>query len=81
MKIALSTLRKWSSGRVGHVFQIDGETVMAKDNRTYVFMECEETGMRLYRTQKKVKGQQTKLKLKKYNPKLRKHTMHTEKKK
>ena len=54
---------------------------MAKDNRQYVFMECTETGMRLYRTPKKVKGQQKKLELKKYNPKLRKHTLHVEKKK
>ncbi|MCK6439980.1 MAG: 50S ribosomal protein L33 [Planctomycetes bacterium] len=54
---------------------------MAKDNRQYVFMECSETGMRLYRTEKKMKGQQKKLELKKYNPKLRKHTLHVEKKK
>jgi large subunit ribosomal protein L33 len=54
---------------------------MAKENRVYVFMECSETGMRLYRTQKKAKGQQKKLELMKYNPKLRKHTLHKEKKK
>ena len=54
---------------------------MAKENREYVFMECSETGMRLYRTQKRVKGQVKKLELKKYNPKLRKHTVHKEKRK
>lgn len=54
---------------------------MAKDNRAYVFMECSETGMRLYRTEKKQKGQQKKLELMKYNPKLRKHTLHKEKRK
>lgn len=54
---------------------------MAKDKRAYVFMECSETGMRLYRTQRKVVGQQEKLELRKYNPKLRKHTLHKEKRK
>ena len=59
---------------------------MAKENREYVFMECSETGMRLYRTQKRIKqkggeGQVKKLELKKYNPKLRKHTVHKEKRK
>ena len=54
---------------------------MAKQNRIYVFMECSETGMRLYRTQRKGKGQQEKLELMKYNPKLRKHTLHKEKRK
>lgn len=52
-----------------------------KANRIFVFMECSETGMRLYRTQKKGKGQQKKLELKKYNPRLRRHTLHVEKKK
>ncbi|MCC6465442.1 MAG: 50S ribosomal protein L33 [Planctomycetes bacterium] len=55
---------------------------MAGENREYVFMECTETGMRYYRTQKRVKGQNIKkIELKKYNPKLRKHTVHKEKKK
>jgi large subunit ribosomal protein L33 len=55
---------------------------MAKDNREYVFLECSETGMRQYRTQKRVKGQGIKkLELRKYNSKLRKHTLHKEKKK
>ncbi|MCC6574546.1 MAG: 50S ribosomal protein L33 [Planctomycetes bacterium] len=55
---------------------------MAGDNREYVFLECTETGMRVYRTQKRVKGQNIKkIELKKYNSKLKKHTLHKEKKK
>ena len=55
---------------------------MAGKNREYVFMECTETGVRYYRTQKRVKGQDIKkLELKKYCAKLRKHTVHKERKK
>jgi large subunit ribosomal protein L33 len=55
---------------------------MAGDNREYVFLECSETGVRYYRTQKRVKGQGAKkIELKKYSSKLRKHTLHKEKKK
>jgi large subunit ribosomal protein L33 len=55
---------------------------MAGDNREYVFLECTETGVRYYRTQKRVKGQGVKkIELKKYNSKVRKHTLHKEKKK
>jgi large subunit ribosomal protein L33 len=55
---------------------------MAGDNREYVFMECTETGVRHYRTQKRVKGQGIKkLELNKYSSKLKKHTLHKEKKK
>ena len=58
------------------------EAKMAGDNREYVFLECTETGVRYYRTEKRVKGQGIKkLELKKYNSKLRKHTVHKEKKK
>ncbi len=55
---------------------------MAGENREYVFLECTESGVRHYRTQKRVKGQNIKkLELKKYNAKLKKHTVHKEKKK
>ncbi|MEE9311224.1 MAG: 50S ribosomal protein L33 [Planctomycetota bacterium] len=55
---------------------------MAGNNREYVFLECTETGMRYYRTEKRVKGQDVKkIELKKYNSKLRKHTVHKERKK
>jgi large subunit ribosomal protein L33 len=59
----------------------EGRT-MAGDNREYVFLECTETGMRYYRTEKRVKGMGVKkIELKKYNSKLRKHTVHKERKK
>jgi ribosomal protein L33 len=55
---------------------------MAGENREYVFLECSVTGVRYYRTQKRVKGQNIKkLELRKYNSKLREHTLHKEKKK
>lgn len=44
-----------------------------------VFLVCEESGDYNYAIRKKPGGE--KLKLKKYNPKLRKHTVHVEKKK
>ncbi len=44
-----------------------------------VFLVCEETGDYNYTIRRKVGGE--KLKLLKYSPRLRKHTMHTEKKK
>ena len=44
-----------------------------------VFLVCEETGDHNY-TQKRKPGRE-KLKLKKYSPRLRKHTLHLEKKK
>lgn len=54
---------------------------MAGENREYVFLECSESGVRHYRTQKRVKGQNIKkLELKKYSAKLKKHTLHKEKK-
>jgi len=56
-----------------------------KMNRESVLLECEETHERNYITEKSVKakggGQTAKLRIKKYCPKLRKHTWHTEKKK
>ena len=44
-----------------------------------VFLVCEETGDYNYTLRRKSGGE--KLKLKKYNPRLRRHTTHTEKKK
>ncbi len=44
-----------------------------------VFLVCDETGDHNYTLRRKTGGE--KLKLSKYSPRLRKHTMHTEKKK
>jgi large subunit ribosomal protein L33 len=44
-----------------------------------IFLVCEETGDYNYTLRRKSGGE--KLKLKKYSPRLRKHTMHSEKKK
>lgn len=44
-----------------------------------VFLVCEETGDYNYTVRRKMGGE--KLKLLKYSPRLRKHTMHIEKKK
>jgi large subunit ribosomal protein L33 len=44
-----------------------------------VFLVCEESGDHNYTLKRKTGGE--KLKLKKYSPRLRKHTLHTEKKK
>jgi large subunit ribosomal protein L33 len=44
-----------------------------------VFLVCDETGDYNYTLRRKVGGE--KLKLKKYSPRLRRHTTHTEKKK
>lgn len=44
-----------------------------------VHLVCEETGDYNYTLSRKTGGE--KLKLKKYNPRLRKHTLHVEKKK
>jgi large subunit ribosomal protein L33 len=44
-----------------------------------VFLVCEETGDYNYTIRRKAGGE--KLKLKKYSPRLRKRTVHTEKKK
>jgi large subunit ribosomal protein L33 len=59
-------------------------TVMAKGGKSKkkaetVFLVCEETGDYNYTVRRKPGGE--KLKLKKYSPRLRKHTMHAEKKK
>jgi large subunit ribosomal protein L33 len=44
-----------------------------------VFLVCEETGDYNYTIRRKLGGE--KLKLKKYSPRLRRHTVHNEKKK
>ena len=56
---------------------------MAKDSREMVWLQCTETGDLNYRTNIKVVGQtpQTKMELKKYCPRLRKHTLHKVKRK
>ncbi len=52
----------------------------SKEARSYVALECVESGHRTYTTQKNTrKGY--KIELKKYNPLLRKHTVYKEKKK
>lgn len=51
---------------------------MAKEKREYVMMVCSESGDINYYTSR---GKATpKLELMKYNPRLRKHTLHKEKK-
>ena len=52
-----------------------------KGNRVLVGLACEETGMRIYVTSKNRVNTKEKLRLKKYNPKLRKHTWFSEVKK
>jgi large subunit ribosomal protein L33 len=63
------------------VRQVDLGSVMAKSKKKaeVVFLVCEETGDYNYSLWRKPGGE--KLKLKKYCPKLRKHTLHVEKKK
>ncbi len=51
----------------------------SKDAYEIVFLACTESGDRNYTIKKRTKG--TKLELKKYCPRLRKHTVHVEKKK
>ena len=55
--------------------------LMAKSKKKLevVFLVCDETGDYNYTLRRKSGGE--KLKLSKYSPRLRKHTMHTEKKK
>jgi large subunit ribosomal protein L33 len=51
----------------------------SKKKSETVFLVCEETGEHNYIARRKPGGE--KLKLKKYSPKLRRHTLHSEKKK
>ena len=50
-----------------------------KKKKEVVFLVCEETGDYNYTIRRKPGGE--KLKLKKFSPRLRKHTLHAEKKK
>ena len=55
------------------------KTGKKKKKLEIVHLVCEETGNYNYTLRRKTGGE--KLKLKKYSPRLRKHTMHVEKKK
>lgn len=59
----------------------DGTDVMAKGKKRLevVHLVCQETGDMNYTLRRKSGGE--KLKVKKYSPRLRKHTVHVEKKK
>lgn len=48
--------------------------------REYVWLECTESHVRGYRTNKETRGTE-RLELKKYNKKLRRHTVHKESRK
>jgi|GEM_PF-129914 len=85
----MRALRK--SGAVGHnpalpitrsqFFHRDSISAMAKSKKKAetVFLVCQETGDYNYAIVRKPGGE--KLQLKKYSPRLRKHTLHLEKKK
>ncbi len=49
-----------------------------KGNRILIGLECTETGMRSYITKKNRVNTNGKFSIKKYNPKLRRHTLHKE---
>jgi large subunit ribosomal protein L33 len=51
----------------------------SKKKKEVVFLVCEETGDYNYTNSRRTGGE--KLKLKKYSPRLRRHTIHNEKKK
>jgi large subunit ribosomal protein L33 len=51
---------------------------MAKGNREIVTLECTETGQRTYTTMRNKKKNPNKLQIKKYNPKVRRHTLYKE---
>ncbi len=53
----------------------------SKENRQIIILECTEApGTSRYNTTKNVRNHPARLELKKYNPTLRKHTLHREKK-
>ena len=54
---------------------------MAKQNREMVWLQCTETGDLNYRTEVKVVGGMPKIELKKFCPRLRRHTVHKIKRK
>lgn len=49
-----------------------------KGNRILIGLECTETGDRIYVSEKNKINSTEKIQLMKYNPKLRKHTLHKE---
>jgi len=49
-----------------------------KGNRILIALECTETGMRNYVSEKNRVNSPDKLNIKKYNPKLKRHTIHKE---
>ncbi|HPD74010.1 MAG TPA: 50S ribosomal protein L33 [Patescibacteria group bacterium] len=49
-----------------------------KGNRILIGLECTETGKRTYVTQKNRMNSEGKLEVMKYNPLLKKHTLHKE---
>jgi large subunit ribosomal protein L33 len=49
-----------------------------KKNRRIIALECVETGMRAYITEKNVINTTDKIELMKFNSRLRKHTLHKE---
>jgi len=55
--------------------------VMAKESREMVWLQCTETGDLNYRTEIKVAGGPQKVEVKKYSPRLRRHTLHKVKRK
>lgn len=65
----------------GQVIETSENEEMAKSKKKVetVFLVCEETGDYNYTVRRKPGGE--KLKLKKYSPRLRRHTVHNEKKK
>jgi large subunit ribosomal protein L33 len=67
--------------RAAPPLRIQESAKMAKSKKKVetVFLVCDETGDHNYTLRRKTGGE--KLKLSKYSPRLRKHTMHTEKKK
>ena len=54
---------------------------MAKESRENVWLQCTETGDLNYRTEIKVAGGAQKVEVKKYSPRLRRHTLHKVKRK
>jgi large subunit ribosomal protein L33 len=69
------------SGSVGFLWHcllhlVPGSTIV----REYVWLECTETGDRNYRVSKETRGTE-RLELKKYCPRLRRHTIHKESRK
>lgn len=61
-----------------HFYNILPDMAKKKGNRILIGLECTETGKRTYVTQKNRMNTEKKLELKKYNPVLKKHTLHRE---